>query len=31
MNADVVFENRLDFDKGDTIFAAIKKDLVIGL
>ena len=31
MNADVVFENRLDFGEGDTIFAEIKKDLVIGL
>ena len=31
LNADVVFENRLDFGEGDTIFAAIKKDLVIGL
>ena len=31
MNADVVYENRMDFHEGDAVFAAIKKDLVIGL
>ena len=31
MNADVVFENRMDFSDGDRVFAAIKRDLVIGL
>ena len=31
LNADVVYENRMDFGEGDTVFAAIKKDLVIGL
>ena len=31
LNADVVFENRMDFHEGDRVFAAIKKDLVIGL
>jgi len=31
LNADVVFENRMDFTEGDRVFACIKKDLVIGL
>ena len=31
LNADVVYENRMDFSEGDQVFAAIKKDLVIGL
>ena len=31
LNADVVYENRMDFREGDTVFAAIKKELVIGL
>ncbi|MBR3019064.1 MAG: ABC transporter ATP-binding protein [Clostridia bacterium] len=31
MNADVVFENRMDFSDGDRVFAAIKRELVIGL
>ena len=31
MNADVVYENRMDFHEGDEVFAAVKKDLVIGL
>ena len=31
LNADVVYENKLDFGEGDRVFAAMKKDLVIGL
>ena len=31
MNADVVFENRMDFSDGDRVFASVKRDLVIGL
>ena len=31
MNADVVYENKLDFGEGDRVFASVKKDLVIGL
>ncbi len=31
MNADVVYENKLDFGEGDRVFASLKKDLVIGL
>ncbi|MBQ7520909.1 MAG: TOBE domain-containing protein, partial [Clostridia bacterium] len=31
LNADVVYENQLDFGEGDRVFAAMKKDLVIGL
>jgi len=31
LNADVVYENKLDFGEGDQVFAAMKKDLVIGL
>ena len=31
LNADVVYENKMDFGEGDTVFASIKKDLVIGL
>ncbi len=31
LNADVVYENKMDFGEGDTVYAAIKKDLVIGL
>ena len=31
MNADVVYENRMDFTEGDRVFAAVKKELVIGL
>ena len=30
-NADVVYENRMNFADGDRVFAAIKRDLVIGL
>ena len=31
LNADVVYENKLDFGEGDRVFAVMKKDLVIGL
>ena len=31
LNADVVYENIMDFAEGDTVYAAIRKDLVIGL
>ena len=31
INADVVYENVLDFTEGDMVYAAIRKDLVIGL
>ncbi|MBR1606959.1 MAG: ABC transporter ATP-binding protein [Clostridia bacterium] len=31
LNADVVYENKLDFGEGDRVFATMKKDLVIGL
>ena len=31
MNADVVYENQMDFVEGDRVFAAIKEELVIGL
>ncbi len=31
LNADVVFENKMDFSEGDYVYALIKKDLVIGL
>ena len=31
MNADVVYENRMDFHEGDAVFAAIRQELVIGL
>ncbi len=31
MNADVVYENRMDYTEGDYVYAAIRKDLVIGL
>ena len=31
LNADVVYENKMDFGEGDTVYAAMKKDLVIGL
>ncbi len=31
LNADVVYENRMDFCDGDRVFAAVKRDLVISL
>ena len=31
MNADVVYENRMDFTEGDRVFASVREDLVIGL
>ena len=31
LNADVVYENQMDFAEGDRVFASIREDLVIGL
>ena len=31
MNADVVYKNQMDFTQGDTVFATIRKDLVVSL
>ena len=31
LNADVVYENRMGFAEGDRVYAAIRKDLVVGL
>ena len=31
LNADVVYESGMDFAEGETVYAAVKKELVIGL
>ena len=31
LNADVVYKNQMDFTEGDTVYAAIRKDLIVAL
>ena len=31
LNSDVVYENRMGFAEGNRVYAAIRKDLVVGL